>query len=218
MVPKKLQRKDPVTGYWEEVEGDVQPHLRIEITKRFVDVPEDELEKYLQLGYVITVHKAQGSDWPTVLLAQPGKVRDDTAKKFWYTSITRAKNRLIILSGLKTIGWWQNASMDAPDQPSTLMKRLARPLLPSEFCEMQQGTADVTYVVELIKPHPVPAPDQFHCVSETPEIVKPWRTLRQKSAPVHGDYPHQAGDQTAPPSDHLDRIRAEFRALALEVW
>lgn len=124
---KLAQRRNPATGAWEEYEGDMMPHLRVEITGRSVDVPEDEIEKYLQLGYVITVHKAQGSDWPTVLLAQPGKVRDDTAKKFWYTSITRAKTRLVILSGLATVAWWTNAATDAPDEPSTLRRRLARP-------------------------------------------------------------------------------------------
>lgn len=122
---KPRQRRDKVTG--EMVDGEPCNHLRIKVTGRFVDIPEDEVEKYLQLGYVITVHKAQGSDWPRVIVMQPGKVRDDTARRFWYTAITRCKNHLAIVSTLRTVAWWSNASTDAPDEPSSLMRRLARP-------------------------------------------------------------------------------------------
>lgn len=142
--PKLTQRKNPVTGRWEDVEGETMPHLRVEITGRDVDIPEDEIDKYLQLGYVITVHKAQGSDWATVILAQPGKVREDTAKKFWYTSITRAKNRLVILSGLKAVAWWTNAAADAPEEPSSLMRRLQRQLTGvCNFCGVE-GELDLS--------------------------------------------------------------------------
>jgi exodeoxyribonuclease V alpha subunit len=76
---KVVQRKNSVTGRWEEQQGEFMPHLIVEITGRDVAIPEDELEKHIQLGYVITVNKAQGSDWNRVLVMQPGKVRDDTA-------------------------------------------------------------------------------------------------------------------------------------------
>lgn len=112
---------------WIEVQTDPMSHLRVEITGREVDIPEDEVEKFVQLGYVITVHKAQGSDWPRVIVMQPGKVRDDTAKKFFYTASTRAKNHLCIVSTLRVVAWWTNAAAEAPDQPSSLLRRLARP-------------------------------------------------------------------------------------------
>lgn len=123
---KQVQRQDG-NGRWEIVDGEQMLHLRVEISNRMVDVPEDEAEKLLQLGYVITVHKAQGSDWDRVLVIQPGKVRDDTARRFFYTAITRAKVHLCIVSSLRVVAWWSNAAADAPDVPSSLLKRLARP-------------------------------------------------------------------------------------------
>ena len=154
MKPKLVQRKS--AEGWEIQEGDIMPHLRVEITGRLVDIPEDEIEKHLQLGYVITVHKAQGSDWPTVILAQPGKVRDDTAKKFWYTSITRAKNHLVILSDLRTNSWWQNASADFVEPPSSLMVRLERPCAfcedSGEPCACNDGRGTAEWVAQQVLP------------------------------------------------------------------
>lgn len=103
---KIVQRKHPMTGRWEQAQGESMQHLRVEITGRLVDFPEDEVEKYLQLGYVITVHKAQGSDWDRVIVMQPGKVRDDTARRFFYTAITRAKTHLVVVSTLRVVAWW----------------------------------------------------------------------------------------------------------------
>jgi exodeoxyribonuclease V alpha subunit len=134
--PKLSNRRNPVTGFWEEVQGETMSHLRVEITGRMVDIPDDEVEKYLQLGYVITVHKAQGSDWPRVIVMQPGKVRDDTARKFFYTACTRAKNHLVVVSTLRVVAWWTNAASDAPDVPSSLAGRLARPA-PCIWCEYE---------------------------------------------------------------------------------
>lgn len=133
--PKRVLRKQ-ADGRWEEELGDPMMHLRVVIGTQAdaVDIPEDELEKYVQLGYVITVHKAQGSDWDRVILMQPGKVRDDTAKPFFYTSATRAKTHLCIVSMLATVAWWTNAAQDAPEVPSSLMRRLERPAPTCQNC------------------------------------------------------------------------------------
>lgn len=126
--PKRVLRKQ-ADGRWEEELGDPMMHLRVVIGRQAeaVDIPEDELEKYIQLGYVITVHKAQGSDWDRVLLIQPGAVRAETARPFFYTSVTRAKTQLVIISMLTAVAWWTNAAQSAPDVPSSLTERLARP-------------------------------------------------------------------------------------------
>lgn len=105
-----------------------------------MDIPEDKLEKYVQLGYVITVHKAQGSDWDRVIVMQPGTVRNDTARRFFYTAVTRAKDHLVIVSMQRTVGWWTNAAADAPDEPSSLMRRLERPAYECSWC-MDSGEA-----------------------------------------------------------------------------
>lgn len=47
------------------------------------------------LGYACTVHKAQGSEWNDVLLVLRGGQMED--RKFLYTAITRAKEKITIL-------------------------------------------------------------------------------------------------------------------------
>lgn len=138
---KEVQRKQP-DGTWAIEKGEHMMHLLVQIGRNAeaVAIPQDDLEKYIQLGYVITVHKAQGSDWDRVIVMQPGEVRGDTARRFFYTAVTRAKTQLVIVSMKTVVGWWTNASADAPDEPSSLMRRLARPAfvepdpLPCEVC------------------------------------------------------------------------------------
>jgi exodeoxyribonuclease V alpha subunit len=228
--PKLSNRRNPVTGFWEEVQGDTMPHLRVEITARMVDIPEDEVEKYLQLGYVITVHKAQGSDWPRVIVMQPGKVRDDTARKFFYTACTRAKNHLVVVSTLRVVAWWTNAASDAPDVPSSLAKRLARP---EEIVRADAGPCEADlehgflyrYEADIL-PHEQADADLLGMaepllVSEREELdrhltaevkrLSPWRTLRQ-AAPVIHDSPVMHDEIVVP--DHVPAdLHAMFRSL-----
>jgi len=50
-------------------------------------------------GYAITVHKSQGSEWESVCLVDDGMFGwdRDTRKKWLYTAVTRAEDRLVIL-------------------------------------------------------------------------------------------------------------------------
>ena len=112
------------SAQWIELAGPVEQHLRVTISGRDVHIPLSDVEKYVQLGYVITVHKAQGSDWDRVIIMQPGKVRAEMAKRFFYTASTRAKTRLTIVSSLRPVAWWTNAACDAPDVPSSLIERI----------------------------------------------------------------------------------------------
>lgn len=230
---KVVQRKNSVTGRWEEQQGEQMQHLRIEITGRMVDIPQDEVEKYVQLGYVITVHKAQGSDWPRVIIMQPGKVREDTARRFFYTAITRAKTHLCIVSLQKAVAWWTNAAADAPDEPSTLMRRLARPAVPAGYIEVfGQEADDLIDAAEIdwdaYRPEPglefQPVIDALGLTtpllsSEWDEVkgevqrVAPWRTLRQKPT----DHAAQGPDLAAQDAllDRIGEIKAAFRQLSI---
>ena len=206
--------------------------LRVEITGRMVDIPEDECERHLQLGYVITVHKAQGSDWDRVIVMQPGAVRDDTARRFFYTALTRAKTQLAIISTLRPIAWWTNASADTPEKPSSLMKRLARPA-PCIWCEYEgcavcDPTIKATQEARWADRGPTEAdlePDwdalaearheaaeaaARNDVSENPtELLTqtPWRTLRQ----------NPSTDQKAFYYDYESNIRPHEQAVAAEL-
>lgn len=55
-----------------------------------------ELEK-LELAYALTVHKSQGGEYPIVVIPFISKVGRMRQKRLFYTAITRAKKKVIIL-------------------------------------------------------------------------------------------------------------------------
>lgn len=205
---KIVQRRNSVTGAWEEHLGEVMPHLRVEITGRSVDIPEDEVEKHVQLGYVITVHKAQGSDWDRVVVMQPGKVRDDTARRFFYTACTRSKTHLCVVSTLRVVAWWTNAATDAPDEPSTLRRRLARPVQSCADCGKPM-CGDNTHCA---------ACEMRHWEAQSAPTPDPW------DGPEDGVYwPEPAAPAVAAqaqpaalPLDRIAEIKAQFKTLDLD--
>lgn len=57
------------------------------------------------LGYALSVHKSQGSEWPVVAILideYPG-ARMVCTKEFWYTAISRAKKRCVLIGKKATI-------------------------------------------------------------------------------------------------------------------
>ena len=71
---------------------------------------------YFGLSYAITVHKAQGSEAPVIILPL-SKAHSYTLNKFLlYTGITRAKNKIIIIGGLNTM----YATLNKKDQGKRL--------------------------------------------------------------------------------------------------
>jgi exodeoxyribonuclease-5 len=66
-----------------------------------LEVPEYGLHAdLLDFGYALTCHKAQGSQFDTVLLYPDGRMdpNEDDTKRWLYTAVTRAKARLIYLT------------------------------------------------------------------------------------------------------------------------
>lgn len=59
--------------------------------------PDDEAEGYFDFGYAMTVHKAQGSEWPSVTLIDEYR-RSDQRRQWLYTGITRAAKRMLVLA------------------------------------------------------------------------------------------------------------------------
>ena len=54
---------------------------------------------YMQYGYAISVHKAQGSEWERVIFVNEAFGWDfDTRRRWLYTAVTRAKDKLMILN------------------------------------------------------------------------------------------------------------------------
>lgn len=92
------QFKGPKSNYkgmpWKvEVEFTSQPRFTYGFTKR--DFGE-EGEAPLELAYALTVHKAQGSEFGTVILVLPNPCRL-LSRELLYTALTRQKNRMVVL-------------------------------------------------------------------------------------------------------------------------
>ena len=66
----------------------------------FTSEPPKLLNGYqsFDFGYALTVHKAQGSEWARVLLINESGVFRDQARRWLYTGVTRASDRLTIES------------------------------------------------------------------------------------------------------------------------
>lgn len=86
----------------EPEERDRKP-VRVKVWPEFFDGTEAELPWALRkstqeftYGYVITVHKSQGSQWDNVLLYDESRVFRDDARRWLYTGIARAAERITI--------------------------------------------------------------------------------------------------------------------------
>ncbi len=72
--------------------------------KRYVVVPRGgEGQKSLVLGYCLTVHKSQGSEWPVVIVICDPEGRAVTDRPWLYTAASRAKAGCILIGTEKTI-------------------------------------------------------------------------------------------------------------------
>lgn len=60
-------------------------------------------QQFIDLGYVITTHKSQGSEYEEVCYILDKSQRFMQGKHNFYTAITRAKKRIIIISDIKSI-------------------------------------------------------------------------------------------------------------------
>jgi exodeoxyribonuclease-5 len=59
--------------------------------------PGDEREVGFEFGYCLTVHKAQGSEWPSVILVDEFRGQPLERRKWLYTGITRASRRMQVV-------------------------------------------------------------------------------------------------------------------------
>jgi exodeoxyribonuclease V alpha subunit len=73
------------------------PYLVINFEGILVTLTRSEVERYLQKSYALTVHKAQGSDWKTVIavLTAHSLLVD---RSMIYTALSRCKERCVIIT------------------------------------------------------------------------------------------------------------------------
>jgi len=76
-----------------EVEFSSQPGYKYTFTKRDFN---EEANPILELAYALTVHKAQGSEFGTVILVLPNPCRL-LSREMLYTALTRQKDKVVIL-------------------------------------------------------------------------------------------------------------------------
>jgi len=69
---------------------DTAPNTLFFLTKSFA-------KKNLELGYAISVHKSQGSEFDTVILVIPSEKLGLISRELFYTALTRSTKRLILL-------------------------------------------------------------------------------------------------------------------------
>lgn len=80
----------------------VEVKTRIECWKGGLDdVPWQEMRGTQQFdyGYALTVHKAQGSQWGNVVLYDESSIFRDEARRWLYTGLTRAAERVTVVTG-----------------------------------------------------------------------------------------------------------------------
>ena len=78
--------------------------VQVEVLENFFNDTEDQLTVWQKresdqfaYGYVITCHKAQGSEWGRVLVFDESAVFGQDAARWLYTAITRAADRITIV-------------------------------------------------------------------------------------------------------------------------
>lgn len=98
------------------VDIDKDNHIHIDVGDRIVDIPPSqtvtnkrgELATYdprrtLDLGFVITTHKAQGSEWPHVIYVLNKSTMFIQSRHNFYTAVSRARKTVTVISDQKSL-------------------------------------------------------------------------------------------------------------------
>jgi exodeoxyribonuclease V alpha subunit len=91
-------------GHIFHVEDGPEPVLEVEFEDRSVHYAGEELAD-LSLAYAITVHKAQGSEFPVIIMPVCWSLRAPVTRNLIYTAVTRAR-QLVVLIGRKQDLLW----------------------------------------------------------------------------------------------------------------
>lgn len=97
------RRKDLPTSPWM-----FQQHFNHSITRPKVRKGIEEFD----FGYVLTVHKAQGSEWDSVTVIDDSRVFRDDRWRWLYTAVTRASDELVLLLREDLGGRWNMPVFD----------------------------------------------------------------------------------------------------------
>lgn len=80
--------------------------IKVTVLRDFFDGNPDDLDwkvrrgsQEFDYGYVLTCHKAQGSQWSDVVIYDESGIFRDEARRWLYTAITRASDRITLVAG-----------------------------------------------------------------------------------------------------------------------
>lgn len=80
--------------------------IKVSVLRDFFDGNPDDLDwkqrkgsQEFDYGYVLTCHKAQGSQWPDVVIYDESGIFREEARRWLYTAITRASDRITLVAG-----------------------------------------------------------------------------------------------------------------------
>lgn len=99
-----------------------EEYIKVKINQVEILLTIDEFED-MELGYCITVHKSQGSEYPVVFLVLPSKPKKMLKRKILFTGITRGKQNVKLFATKATIAM-AVANNEEDNRQSTLMRRL----------------------------------------------------------------------------------------------
>ena len=71
--------------------------IEVEINGKEIVIPNVDLD-IMSLAYAITIHKSQGSEFKNVIISLPDDANNMLQRNLLYTAVTRAKERIIIIS------------------------------------------------------------------------------------------------------------------------
>ena len=85
-----------------------------------VELPKSKVE----LAYALTVHKAQGSEYPVVVLALSMKMHPLLCKSMLYTALTRAKEKVVVVGSKAAV--MEAVSMDKNKERASMLSWLLK--------------------------------------------------------------------------------------------
>lgn len=76
--------------------------VQVDFDGRLVDYPTQNLDE-LELAYAVTIHKAQGSEFPCVVIVLHGQHHIMLQRNLLYTAITRGKELVIVVGARRAV-------------------------------------------------------------------------------------------------------------------
>ncbi|WP_229792345.1 ATP-dependent DNA helicase [Cognatilysobacter bugurensis] len=92
------------------------PVVRIRSGLEIIELTQSDWDCYVEFGYALTIHRAQGGEWDSVIALLPMSPFID--RSMVYTAVSRARKRCIVLAS--SVGWLREVVAKPPVVASRL--------------------------------------------------------------------------------------------------